>query len=280
MREVAIVTDSTSDITPAIAKSLDIAVVPLSLAFGDEIFEDGVLTQQEFFTRMNAAPQLPTTSQPSVGAFAEVYRRQLEHAKSVVSVHISSALSGTIESATEAAREFGERVRVFDTRNLAWGEALQVLEGARAAAAGASVSDVIAALESARQRVRMIVGIDKLDNLARGGRIGKVSALFGSMLNLKVLFTVNETGSFEPVAKIRGASAALEHTMTWVAEQMGEHQSGVFAVMHALSPDKVAWLEERIRARFDVQEIYLVEAGPVIATHTGTGWGVALLPVD
>ncbi|TDB39713.1 MAG: DegV family protein [Actinobacteria bacterium] len=280
MREVAIVTDSTSDITPEIARNLDIAVVPLSLAFGDEVFEDGILTQQEFFTRMNAAPQLPTTSQPSVGAFAEVYRRQLEHAKNIVSVHISSALSGTIESATEAARAFGERVRVFDTRNLAWGEALQVLEGARAAARGGSIGDVIAALESARQRVRMIVGIDKLDNLSRGGRIGKVSALFGGMLNLKVLFTVNATGSFEPVAKIRGASAALDHTMTWVAEQMGEHHRGVFAVMHALSPEKVVWLEEHIRARFDVQEIYLVEAGPVISTHTGTGWGVALLPVD
>ncbi len=280
MREVAIVTDSTSDITPAIAEQHGIAVVPLSLAFGEEVFEDGVLTQQEFFTRMNAAPQLPTTSQPSVGAFAEVYRRQLENAKSVVSVHISSALSGTIESATEAARQFGERVHIFDTRNLAWGEALQVLEGARVASSGGGVSEVVAALENARQRVRMIVGIDKLDNLARGGRIGKVSALLGSMLNLKVLFTVNESGSFEPVAKVRGAHAALDHTMAWVAEQMGDHHSGVFAIMHALSPDKVAWLEERVRARFDVQEIYLMEAGPVIATHTGTGWGVALLPVD
>ncbi len=280
MREVAIVTDSTSDITPDIARRFDIAVVPLSLAFGDEIFEDGVLTQREFFDRMNAAPELPTTSQPPVGVFVEAYRRQLERSKNVVSVHISSTLSGTIESAREAARQFGERVHVFDTKNLAWGEALQVLEGARAAANGASVHEVMEALERARQRVKMIVGIDKLDNLARGGRIGKVSSLLGSMLNLKVLFTVNDDGGFEPVAKLRGATAAMDRTLSWVAEQMGERTRGVFAIMHALSPDKAAWLEEHIRTRYDVQEVYIIEAGPVITTHTGTGWGVALLPAE
>ncbi len=280
MREVAIVTDSTSDITPALAESLGVAVVPLSLAFGEEVFEDGVLTQQEFFDRMKAAPALPTTSQPSVGAFAEMYGRQLETAKNVVSVHISSALSGTIESATEAARQFGDRVHIFDTRNLAWGEALQVIEAARAASAGAGVSGVLAAAERARERVRMIVGIDKLDNLARGGRIGTVSAFLGSMLNLKVLFTVNSSGSFEPVAKVRGAQTAIDHTMSWVAEQMGDRRRGTFAVMHALSAEKAAVLAELIRARFDVAELFVVEAGPVIATHTGTGWGVAVLPAD
>ncbi|PKQ20711.1 MAG: hypothetical protein CVT66_03890 [Actinobacteria bacterium HGW-Actinobacteria-6] len=280
MREVAIVTDSTSDITPKIAQSLEIGVVPLMVAFGEEVFEDGVLSQQEFFDRMNAAPSLPTTSQPSVGAFTEMYARQLETARSVVSVHISAALSGTIESATEAARHFGDRVHIFDTRNLAWGEALQVVEAARAAASGATVQDVLATLEDARKRVRMIVGIDALDNLARGGRIGRVSAFLGSVLNLRVLFTVNQLGSFEPVAKIRGSHAALDRTMSWVAEQMGQKQEAVFAVMHALSPDKAAWLEEQLRVKYNVREMFVIEAGPVISTHTGTGWGVALLSVD
>lgn len=280
MREVAIVTDSTSDITPKMAEEYGVAVVPLSLAFGEEVFMDGVLTQAEFFERMNAAPALPTTSQPSVGSFVDTYREQLEVAHNVVSVHISDKLSGTLGSAREAAKRFGDRVHVFDTRNLAWGEALQVLEAAKVASGGGGVREVISALESARQRVRMIVGIDKLDNLARGGRIGRVGAFLGSMLNLKVLFTVNQEGSFEPVAKLRGAHAALERTVEWVAEQMGSSDKGTFAVMHAMSPDKAEWLEGRIRDRFGVDALFVIEAGPVISTHTGTGWGVAVLPAE
>lgn len=118
MRELSIVTDSTADIPPDIAKAYDIAIVPLMVNFGDETFSDGFLSQEDFFDRMNASPKLPTTSQPSVGAFVETYQRQFEAARTVVSVHISSALSGTIESAREAARQFGERVHVFDTLNL------------------------------------------------------------------------------------------------------------------------------------------------------------------
>jgi DegV family protein with EDD domain len=160
------------------------------------------------------------------------------------------------------------------------GEGLQVIEAARSAAAGASPQEVLRLLEDARRKVKMIVGLDKLDNLSRGGRIGKVSAFLGGMLNLRVLFTVNEAGSFEPVARVRGAKAAMDETLAWVEQQMGSCRRARFAIMDALSPDKVAWLEERLRERYTVEELSLVKVGPVIATHTGTGWGVALLPID
>lgn len=126
----------------------------------------------------------------------------------------------------------------------------------------------------------MIVGLDKLDNLSKGGRIGKVSALLGGMLNLRALFTVNEGGSFEPVARVRGAKAAMEETLAWVEQQMGSCRRARFAVMDALSPDKAAWLEEGLRERYTAEEMSVVKVGPVIATHTGTGWGVAVLPID
>lgn len=235
MRELSIVTDSTADIPPDIAKAYDIAIVPLMVNFGDETFSEGFLSQEDFFDRMNASPKLPTTSQPSVGAFVETYQRQFEAARTVVSVHISSALSGTIESAREAARQFGERVHVFDTLNLSGGEGLQVVEAARSAASGAGAQEVLRILEDARRKVKMIVGLDKLDNLSKGGRIGKVSALLGGMLNLRALFTVNEGGSFEPVARVRGAKAAMEETLAWVEQQMGSCRRARFAVMDALS---------------------------------------------
>lgn len=280
MRQVGIVTDSTSDITPEYASAFGIEVVPLTVTVGDETFQDCVLTQAEFFERMNAAPALPTTSLPPIGVFEETYRRQLEQFSEVVAVHISSALSGTIEAAREAAKEFGGRVKVFDTRNLSWGEGLQVIEAAKAAASGATADEIMHQLEEVRSKVKMIVGLDTLENLAKGGRIGKVAALFGGLLNLKVTITPNENGAFDPVARSRGTKAAMQHTLDWVAEKMGEHRRATFSIMHAMSPDKVAWLDEQLRARYEIEDMYHVEAGAVICAHTGTGWGVALLPVD
>ncbi|KAF0207227.1 MAG: DegV family protein [Actinomycetota bacterium] len=280
MKEVSIVTDSTTDIPNDLAKAYDIAIVPLVVNFGDESFLDGELSQEQFFERMNASAKLPTTSQPAVGVFVEMYQKQLETARTVVSIHVSSALSGTIESAREAARQFGERVHVFDTLNLSMGEGMQVIEAARTAATGAGVQEVLRALDDARRKVKMIVGLDKVDNLAKGGRIGKVAALLGGMLSLRVLFTVADVGSFEPVARVRGAKAAMDETLSWVEQQMGSCRRARFAIMHALSPDKATWLEERLRERYTIEELNIVKVGPVIATHTGTGWGVALLPLD
>ncbi|MCL4078919.1 DegV family protein [Coriobacteriia bacterium Es71-Z0120] len=277
-RAVGIVTDSTSDITPQIAERFDIEVVPLSVTVGGRTFKDGSVSQKEFFELMAHAPELPTTSQPSVGAFVEAYERVLARYPEVVSVHISSALSGTVESAREAAKRFAGRVHVFDTRNLAWGEALQVLEAARAASAGASAPRVLQVLEEARAKAKMIVGLDKLDNLAKGGRIGKVAALLGGLLDLKVMISPGVDGAFEAVGRARGTRAALDKTLAWVGQQMGERTKGVFAVMHAMSEDKARYLVERIFERYEVEEMHVVEAGPVITAHTGTGWGVALLP--
>ena len=168
------VTDSTADIDPAIALDRGIAVVPLSVSFGDETFTDGELSQQQFFDRMRGAAKLPTTSQPSIGLFAEAYERALEVADTVVSVHISSKLSGTISSARQAAEQFAGRVHVFDSLNLSWGLAWQVLEAADAAAEGAAPEAALERVALVRDRVRLIVGLDSLDNLARGGRIGRV----------------------------------------------------------------------------------------------------------
>jgi DegV family protein with EDD domain len=273
-----VVTDSTADISPAMAAERGIEVVPLTCAIGDDSFLDGTLTQQQFFDRMNASPRLPTTSQPPVGAFVEAYERGLAAADHVVSVHISEKLSGTISAARQAAEMFAGRVHVFDSLNLSWGLAFQVMEAAAAAREGVGHLEALKRLERARERVKLIVGIDALDNLAKGGRIGKVSALLGSILNLKVTFTVDETGAFQPLARVRGEKAALESTLEWVASLLPASGKGAFAVGHALSEERAFWLRDEIARRFDASEIIVYEAGSVICTHTGTGWGVAVYP--
>lgn len=276
---IAIITDSTSDLPADVRERYGITVVPLNVTIDGQTLSDGVLTQQEFFDRMNSAPQLPTTSQPSVGAFVETYTEALKQAAEVISIHISSDLSGTVESARAAAEQFAGKVKVFDSRNLSMGLGFQVIEAARAAAEGAGAAAVLERAERARDRVQMIVGLDKLDNLVKGGRVGKVSGLIGGMLNLKVTLTVKD-GVFEPIARTRGGKAALQHTVDWCAERMGERRAGAFCVMHAMAADRVEWLREELASRFDVTESYAVETGSVIAAHTGTGWGVAFLPEE
>lgn len=279
MDAIKVVTDSTADLTADVLQQYGIGVVPLCLTIGGETFPDGTLTQAQFFERMNASPLLPTTSQPAVGAFVEAYGNALETAREVVAVHISSHLSGTFEAATEAAKQFSGRVHVFDSLNLSWGLGWQVLEAARAAAQGLAVPEVLKRVESVRDGVELIVGVDKLDNLAKGGRIGKVTALLGSVLNMRVLFCVRD-GSFAPVGRRRGTSAALGGAMDWIAEQMDGRKRGAFCVMHALAADKARWLREAIEERFEVTEMHIAETGTVIATHTGTGFGIAFVPQE
>lgn len=276
---VAIITDSTSDLPAQILEQYPITVVPLNVTIDGQTLSDGVLSQEEFFDRMNSAAQLPTTSQPSVGAFVEAYTEALKYAAEVVSIHISSDLSGTIESARAAATEFSGRVHVFDSRNLSMGLGFQVIEAARAMADGLSAEAILKRAHGARDRVEMIVGLDKLDNLVKGGRVGRVAGLLGGMLNLKVTMTVTD-GSFEPIARTRGAKAALEHTVDWCAERMGDRRRGAFCVMSAMASDRVQWIQDRLTERFDVTEFFAVDTGSVIAAHTGTGWGVAFLPEE
>jgi len=279
-RSFAVVTDSTADIAPALAAERDIAVVPLLVTFGDESLPDGVLSQREFFERMAASPRLPTTSQPSVGAFVEAYERALTIAPAVVSLHISSALSGTVTSARQAAEQFAGRVHVFDSLNLSWGLALQVLDAAAAAVEGLSPADALERLARTRERAKMIVGVDSLDNLARGGRIGKVSAFLGSLLDLKVTLTLDENGAFTPVRRTRGEKAAIAHTLEWVEQQMDGRRKGAFAVGHAMTEERAFRLRDALLERYDVTEMHVYEAGSVVAAHTGTVWGVALLPAE
>ena len=277
-RQFALITDSTADIAPQIAEERGITVVPLSVTFGTETLLDGTLTQEQFFARMAKEPQLPTTSQPSVGVFAEVYERALEKFPSVVSVHISEKLSGTIESARQAAMQFDGHVHVFNSRNLSWGLAWQVMDAVASAEQGLSPAETLKRLESVRERVKLIVGLDSLDNLAKGGRIGKVSAFLGSMLNLKVTLTVDSEGAFQPVARTRGEKAALEHTLDWVGKQMGTATRGKVAVGSAHSEARAHQLADAIKARWEATELVVYEAGSVICAHTGSGWGVAVLP--
>jgi len=278
-QSVAIVTDSTSDLPAHILATEGITVVRLVTTFPDGAsFHDGELSQAEFFERMGRARELPKTSLPAVGEFAAAYERLLETFSSVVSIHVSNRLSGTIDSARHAAAAFGERVRVFDSLNLSTALGWQVIEAARNARRGASAGEIMVSAEAFRSRVKHVVGLDKLDNLARGGRIGALSALLGGLLDLKVLLTVDAEGAFQPLTRVRGHKAAMRETLEFVRREMDGATTGRFFVAHAMSPDTAEYLRGAIAAAYNAVELSVVEVGVVIATHTGTGWGIAFVP--
>lgn len=275
----AVVTDSSADIAPAHAEALGIRVVPLPVTIGSTTFDDGTLTQEQLFGLIRESPTATaTTSQPSPGALAIAYERALESADAVIALHVSSRLSGTWELARSVARQFGGRVHVFDSRNLSWGLGWQAIDAAAASAEGFDVPAALARLERTREAVRIVVTLDSLESLKRSGRIGAVATYAGSLLNLKVTVAVNRSGAFAPVRGSRGNRAASEAMLAWVAQHMGGAEGGRFAVGHALAPDRAEELAGTIRERWAVDELVMYEAGPAIAVHAGTIWGVAFWP--
>ncbi len=254
-------------------------MVPLHVTIGDEVFEDGSLSQPDFFERMHRAPQLPVTSTPSAGELAEAYARGLDVADEVIAVHVSSKLSATLEVAELAAREFGGLVHVFDSRNLSWALGWQVLQAARDARAGAGVDEALTHLEQAREECKIVVSIDSLENLRKGGRIGHVATALGSLLNLKVNIAVDPSGEFVAIGRHRGATASLEHVLDWTADQMGDATKGRFAIGHAMSAKAAERLKTAVLERYNAVELVVYEAGASISAHAGTIWGVAFQPV-
>ena len=277
---VRVVTDSTADIPRDVAEALGITVVPMSFSMGGRTFVDGEIPMSEFFARMKASNTPPTTSQPPVGAFVEVFDRLLERCREVVCISVSGRLSGTLDSAIGAARLVGHRVHVLDSRALSWAEGFQAIQSARAAAAGATVDEVKRAADRVRQKMNIVVGLDGLDNLARSGRIGKVSAFVGGVLNIKVLLTIDAEGALVPIARVRGTKAALQSTRDWVIDRVEASRRLAVAVLHAGSAENARWLEDQVRAQLHAEELYVIETGPVIGTHAGTGWGLAAVELD
>lgn len=279
-RNVAILTDLTCDLPAAVLEAEDIGVVPLKLAIAGETFVDGEIGLDELFSLIERTDTVPTTSQPSVGEFEERYRDALSRASEVVSIHLPSTVSGTILAATQAAEGFAGRVHVVDAHIWSGPLGLIALAAARAASAGASAEGVVELVESVRDRARILIALDGLEQLARGGRIGGATALVGGILDLKVLVTIRDC-VVEPVRRVRGAAKAYDLGLAWFFEQVeevGASGRGTFIVMHALAPDKARSAHEVVSERFPEAEILESDVGAVMASHTGTGWAVAYVP--
>ena len=278
---VKVVSDSTADLPPQVAKEHDITVVPLNVHFGEESFRDGIdLQSDQFFQRLTTEPKLPTTSQPSVGAFLDVYRGLLEAGHEVVSIHISAKLSGTMNSALQAQEQLdaGPRLAVVDSMQAGLALGVVATAATQAVQNGASLTETVGLVPHISERVRLFVLLDTLEYLKRGGRIGKAQALLGSLLNIRPILTVHE-GEVYPLERVRARQRGLERLCKLAAECGSLQQMGI---CHSTTPEEALALEERMLPLLaDGAKVIQTRFGPVLGTHVGPGAiGVAVQAAD
>lgn len=265
---VHIVTDSTADIPDSVRGELPVTVVPLSVEIDGTIYQDGVdLTREEFLNHLHQGA-LPRTSQPSIGAFQEEYQAILAQGHEIVSVHLAQTLSGTLNSATQAAQLVGpERIRLVDTGTVSMGTGFLAIEAARMAVDGKSADDIAGYLERRKSDQRLFATLETLEFLRKGGRIGRASAMLGSALQLKPIVQVRD-GVVEPVERVRTYRRALDRLASIYAELAPfDH----VAVLHLGAPDEAERLVERIREHQPDIEVVTGQIGTVIGTYGGPG---------
>ncbi|MCP3936942.1 MAG: DegV family protein [Actinomycetia bacterium] len=266
---VKIVTDSASDLPDHLLSELGIAIVPLTIRFGDEEFIDRVeLQSEEFWRRCSSSEILPETAAPSPGAFETAYRAALsEGFDEVVTINLSGAMSATIQAADAAAKAVSDliRVEIVDSRTVSMGLGSLVLQAAREARAGADAATIAAHIRDAAERTIVLAALDTLENLKKGGRIGGAASMLGSLLSIKPIIEVVD-GKVESNSKQRTRAKALNFLLESV-QNAGEIES--LAVMHARCDDLDTFIA-RLR-EIHSGEIVVGDIGAVIGSHAGTG---------
>jgi DegV family protein with EDD domain len=277
MPRTAVVTDSTAYLPPEMAAGNAIEVVSLYVNFAGDRTErelDLMADLDSFYDEIRSAEQWPTTSQPSVGDFATAYEPLLADGGDVVSIHISEGISGTADSARQAAEllekegKGGERIRVVNSQSSAGGLGMIALGAARVAQRGENADAVVARAEAARESLKMWFAIDTLEFLKRSGRIGAASAWIGSTLKIKPILTLEQ--EITPVERVRTSGRAFERMVAYAEER---HEAGAdgWVVQHIQSRDEAERLAERCRQVFERDPVFVSEVGPVLGVHTGPG---------
>jgi DegV family protein with EDD domain len=286
MPRVAVVSDTTAYLPRDVVEAKQIRLVSLYVNFGTDRTEReaDIADYTRFYDELRRAEELPTTSQPSLGDFIEVYEPLLADGGEVVSIHLSGGLSGTVDSARQAKEALerdgkgGDRIRVIDSATACGGLGLVVLAAARSATAGDDGAAVEQTAREARDALKMWFAIDTLEFLKRGGRIGAASAWIGSTLKIKPILTVES--EMTPVERVRTSARAFERMVDY-ARQRQESGADGWVVQHIQAREEADRLAERCREVFGKDPVFTSEIGPVIGAHVGPGLlGVGSIPAS
>ncbi|MEZ7616349.1 DegV family protein [Streptococcus sp. 27098_8_73] len=272
MTKIKIVTDSSITIEPELAKDLNITIVPLTVMIDGVVYSDSNLKEGEFLRLMKSSKNLPKTSQPPVGVFAEVFEDLSAEDVQIISIHMSHALSGTVEAARQGATLAKADVTVVDSSFTDQAMKFQVVEAAKMAKAGATLEEILQKLEEVKAKTELYIGVSTLENLVKGGRIGRVTGLISSLLNIRVVMQMTNH-TLTPIVKGRGAKT-FKKWLDDLKESLKEKEIEEIGISYAGGPEFANQMKEELQ-EFVEKPIPVLETGSIIQTHTGeNAWAV------
>ncbi|WP_210610156.1 DegV family protein [Priestia flexa] len=271
MTKIKVVTDSTIDLTVEQAAQYGIEIVPLSINIDNETYLDRVeITPSDFIEKMKRSDVLPKSSQPAVGAFVEVYERLVNEGYDVLSIHMTGGMSGTVRSAESAAKMVDGNITVVDSMYISKALSFQVFEALDMIKQGFEMHEIVQRLDEIRRNTTLFVVVDTLENLIKGGRIGRGKALIGSLLNIKPIASLAD-GVYTPVAKVRSHSQIVKFLTKQIVEETAGKKIKGIGLVHAEGRELAEKLRESIIAACGYEDFIIEETTPVISTHTGVG---------
>jgi DegV family protein with EDD domain len=270
--KIAVVTDSSAYMPDAALSGLDVVVIPLWLIWDNKNMRDGIDIQPaEFYRRLKAADELPTTAQPTVKEFKDLFKELAGRVDAIVAVLASSKLSGTVASAEGAKKELPDiPIRVIDSLSSSMGMGFIVLAAARAAAEGKSLDDVVRTAESMRDKAQLLFFVDTLEYLHKGGRISGGKRLLGTALQIKPLLQFKD-GMIQPLAQARTKRKAIDQLLNIVEERLGGRKMKEAAIVDIENPEGGEELKGMVVERFNPSSIVRAGVSPVVGTHVGPG---------
>ena len=273
MTKIKIVTDSSVTIEPELVKQLDITVVPLSVMIDNVVYSDADLKEEgKFLHLMQESKNLPKTSQPPVGVFAEVFEELSKDGSQILAIHMSHALSGTVEAARQGASLSTADVTVIDSSFTDQALKFQVVEAAKLAQEGKDMEEILTRVEAVKNNTELYIGVSTLENLVKGGRIGRVTGLLSSLLNIRVVMQMKDH-ELQPIVKGRGAKTFKKWLEELIAT-LSERSVAEIGISYSGSADWAKEMKESLQAYVE-KPISVLETGSIIQTHTGeNAWAI------
>ncbi|HEL2055578.1 TPA: DegV family protein [Streptococcus suis] len=274
MTKIKIVTDSSTTIEAELVKELGITVVPLSVMVDGVVYSDNDLTEGEFLKLMRGSKNLPKTSQPPVGLFAEIFSDLAKDGSQIIAILLSHALSGTVEAARQGATLSGADVTVVDSSFTDQAEKFQVVEAARLAQVGASKEEILAAIETVKEKTELYIGVSTLENLVKGGRIGRVQGMLSSLLNIRVIMEMKDH-QLTPIVKGRG-NKTFKKWLEEFAVTVSDKKVTEIGISYSGAADFANEIKSQLQG-IVANEISVLETGSIIQTHTGEdAWAILI----
>ncbi|MEZ7570180.1 DegV family protein [Streptococcus anginosus] len=272
MTKIKIVTDSSITIEPQVVEDLEITIVPLSVMVDGVVYSDADLKEGEFLRLMQSSKNLPKTSQPPVGVFAEIFETLGETADKIISIHMSHALSGTVEAARQGATLANVDVTVIDSSFTDQALKFQVVEAAKLAKEGADFDAILARIEEVREKTELYIGVSTLENLVKGGRIGRVTGLLSSLLNIRVVMQM-KNHELQPIVKGRGVKT-FKKWVNDLVESLKDKKVAEIGISYAGTAELANEMKQILQPCVE-KTISVLETGSIIQTHTGeNAWAV------